>query len=461
MSGKCRERFIFRINSIAMATVKYIIRGKEDPVTIYLRFIHGRKHDYTKSTGKIINLSNCILSGSGKKSSILDGVKRNSSEMKNLNRRLRDLKNRIVDRYDETDPSEINGEWLQNEINIFNGKSIPGEETKSDLLVDAIQFVIDTAGLRENSKGGLGLSKNRIDSYHNLLKIIKKYQGKRRLKVQDVNIKFGKDFLEWMLNKRNYSESYAKKKIDDLKTVCADAEIQGLTISPQLKKVKGGNTKNDYILYLSPGELEKIEKTTLKSQSLINVRKWLLLGCNLGQRGQDLLDLTENNFVTRHGLEVIELKQQKTGKQVTIPVLPVTKEILKEGLPYNISLQKFNGLLKKLCKKAGIEEVIPGTKIEMVDEEGKVIPKDKDGKRKQKGEKRKVKGFYPKWQLMSSHVCRRSFATNTYGKLPTPLIMQITAHSTEKMFLGYIGKSSMDYAQQIADFYAKEARQQS
>lgn len=443
-----------------MATVKYIIRGKEDPVTIYLRFIHGRKHDYTKSTGKIVNVSNCILSGTGKKSPILEGVKRNSPEMKNLNRRLRDLKNRIIDRYDETDPSEINGEWLQNEISIFNGKSIPGEETKSDLLVDAIQFVIDTAGLRENSKGGLGLSKNRIDSYHNLLKIVKRYQSKKKLKVQDVNIKFGKDFLEWMLEKRNYSESYAKKKIDDLKTVCADAEIQGLTINPQLKKVKGGKTKNEYILYLNPEELKKIEETTLASPSLLNVRKWLLLGCNLGQRGQDLLNLTEDNFVTRQGLEVIELKQQKTGKQVTIPVLPVTKEILKEGLPYNISLQKFNSLLKDLCKEAEIDEIIPGTKIEMVDEDGKVIPKDKDGKRKQKGEKRKVKGIYPKWQLISSHVCRRSFATNTYGILPTPLIMQITAHSTEKMFLGYIGKSSMDYAQQIADFYAKETKKE-
>jgi hypothetical protein len=55
--------------------------------------------------------------------------------------------------------------------------------------------------------------------------------------VQDVNIKFGKDFLEWMLNKRNYAESYAKKKIDDLKTVCADAEINGFTVSTQLKRV--------------------------------------------------------------------------------------------------------------------------------------------------------------------------------------------------------------------------------
>lgn len=441
-----------------MATVKLIIRGKEDPVTIYLRFIHGRKHDYIKSTGKIVNLCNCILSGNGTKSPILEGVKRNSPEMKNLNRKLRDLKNQIIDRYDEAAPGEISSEWLQKQIDIFNGNLEAGETIKTDLLIDAVQNVIDSAGMRENSQGGLGLSINRINCYKNLLKIIRNYQGKKKLKVQDVNIKFGKDFLDWMLNKRNYSESYAKKKIDDLKTVCADAEINGFKVSPQLKKVKGGKAKNQYILYLSPQELQRIEKAPLVSESQKNARKWLLLGCNLGQRGQDLLNLTKDNFVTRHGLEVIELKQQKTGKQVTIPVLPVTKEILKEGLPYTISLQKFNKLLKDLCKEVGIDEIIPGTKIEMVDKTGKVIPKDKDGKRKEKGEKRKVKGSFPKWQLISSHVCRRSFATNTYGILPTPLIMQITAHSTEKLFLGYIGKSSMDYAQQIADFYEKEAR---
>ena len=57
-------------------------------------------------------------------------------------------------------------------------------------------------------------------------------------------------------------------------------------------------------------------------------------------------------------------------------------------------------------------------------------------------------------------MCRRSFATNLYGKLPTPLIMQITGHSTEKMFLNYIGKNSLDYAQQIADFYTLQAQKE-
>ena len=35
--------------------------------------------------------------------------------------------------------------------------------------------------------------------------------------------------------------------------------------------------------------------------------------------------------------------------------------------------------------------------------------------------------------------------------------MSITAHSTEKMLLNYIGKDSLDYAQQIADFYTLQA----
>ena len=65
--------------------------------------------------------------------------------------------------------------------------------------------------------------------------------------------------------------------------------------------------------------------------------------------------------------------------------------------------------------------------------------------------------FIQNGNLMASHVCRRSFASNLYGILPTPLIMSITAHSTEKMLLNYIGKDSLDYAQQIADFYTLQA----
>ena len=434
-----------------MATVTFRLKGVRNPSPIYLQFRHENKHNLWKKTGKVIDPKNW---NPGTKKPFL-----RTPELKDLAKDLRDLGIQITDSFNESPNGTIDGDWLQKQIDLFNGDLLP-EGQKSELITDSIQHIIDTANVRENSKGGLGLSKSRINSYKNLQRILKDYQGKRKFKIQDVDISFGKSFLSWMLNKRNYSEGYSKKKIDDLKTVCGDAEINGLKVNTQLKKVKGGKTKNGQIIYLCPEELKQIENTELVSEALKNARKWLLLGCSLGQRGQDLLNLNKNNFVTRNGLDLIELTQQKTGKQVTIPVLPTTKEILKEGLPYNISLQKFNNQLKELCKEAKINEKIFAGKITMVNEKGEEIKKNDKGKYVEKGEKRKLLGTFPKHQVISSHVCRRSFATNTYGKLPTPLIMQITAHGTEKMFLQYIGKSSYDYAQQIADFYANQMKQQ-
>jgi len=440
-----------------MATVNFLVKGNENPSTIFLRFKHGRKYDYTKSAGKLIDPQNWSASKKAPHP--------RTPELKNLTGNLLNLKKKLIDAFNEGSSTEISGLWLEKNILKIN-KNLNGEETDdseeneiSELITDCIHDIIANSNTRQNSRGSLGISKSRIDSYKNLLKIIQTYQGRKKLLVKDVDIKFGRDFLSWMLNERNYSESYAKKKIDDLKTVCSEAQIRGINVSNQLRMVKGGKTKNEIVIYLSPDELKKISKITFDSLALENAKKWLLLGCNLGQRGNDLLKISDENFVTRNGLDIIELTQQKTGKQVAIPVLPRTKEILKDGLPKPISLQKFNTYLKLLCKQAEIDDSIYASKITMVNKKGEVIPKDSNGKYKEKGEKRKVFDTYFKYELISSHVCRRSFATNQYGILPTPLIMQITAHGTEKMFLQYIGKSSFDFAQQIADFYAKQAQE--
>ena len=100
-----------------------------------------------------------------------------------------------------------------------------------------------------------------------------------------------------------------------------------------------------------------------------------------------------------------------------------------------------NDHIKKVCEIAELNEQIKGSIYN-------------------KKRKRKIEDIYPKWKLITSHICRRSFATNQYGILPTSLIMQITAHGTEKMFLNYIGKNSLDYAQQIADFYTLQAQKE-
>jgi len=420
-----------------MATVKFQILGKTETSTIYLRLSVKRGITPRTSTGLIIKQKDW--------SKTTGLPKQTTSDNKNLTTDLRELKNYILKKYNDASSNgiTINTSWLKHNIDV-HFKRI-NEDKNSELLTDAIQSIIDDVDTRKNAKGGIGLSVSRKKSYESLKRIITEYQKSKSFKVKDVNVKFAKDFLKYLLNTKNYKKSYALKKISDLKTVCNDASLYGIETSVQLKAIKTSKPQNENILYLSPKELKAIENANLINEAHQNARKWLLLGCQLGQRGSDLLKLNENNFVTRNGYEVIELKQQKTGKNVTIPVLETTKEIIKSGLPYKISIQKFNKYIKKICEISEIDEMIQGSKIT-------VTVKGKGNK-----EKRKINGLYPKWQLMASHVCRRSFATNLYGTLPTPLIMSITAHSSEKMLLNYIGKDSLDLAQQIADFYTLQA----
>ena len=420
-----------------MATVKYQLLSESENAPIYLRLSVRRGLTPRAKTGLHISPKNWSTTSNFPKTT--------SATNKKLKSDLQKLETYILDEINHagSDGTLINTAWLKHTINLHFGHVT--ENKQSDLLIDAIQSIIDEAPTRKNAKGGIGLSKSRVNGYISLKNIITEYQKHNAIKVIDVDVKFAKDFLKYLLNIKMYQKSTALKKLADLKTVCNDASFYGVETSTQLKKIDSTKHNNENILYLNPSELQAIEDIALMSDALKNARKWLLLGCNIGQRGGDLLKLDESNFVNRNGLEVIELKQQKTDKNVTIPVLEKTKEIIKSGMPYKISMQKFNKYIKEICKVAQIHEPTEGSKITVL-EKGK-------GNR----EKRKINGTYPKWQLMASHVCRRSFCTNLYGILPTPLIMSISAHSSEKMLLNYIGKDSLDFAQQIADFYTLQA----
>lgn len=204
------------------------------------------------------------------------------------------------------------------------------------------------------------------------------------------------------------------------------AERAGYSVYPYtIKKIKEDLPEP---VYLTLKELKKIYAVKLSPASNI-VRDMFLIGCYIGLRYSDYSKLTQFNFV---GNEVV-IRTQKTGEKVVIPLHPVVREIMKkyhDSLPALKSQQNFNAILKRICRRAGIntpiaQEYIAGTEV--------------------------IKKTSPKLQLISTHTARRSFATNAYlAGIPVFRIMLITGHHTQESFFRYIRIRKEENAQELA-----------
>ena len=108
------------------------------------------------------------------------------------------------------------------------------------------------------------------------------------------------------------------------------------------------------------------------------------------------------------------------------------------------TIPNFNLYIKVVAKVAGLTETVEGGKISE-------ITVNVNGK--EEIIHRKVMGTYPKYELVSSHICRRTFATLLYGKIDTLTIMKITGHQTERQFLGYIKITPKEYAENLKMYW--------
>jgi integrase len=421
-----------------MATIKYSLSGKPENSSIRISLSAGRGTTLKAPTGFYT------------RKEFWSFTKKNGKEMNNgqfkhsilaperkIKNDLIKLEKYILDAFNDTQSngSKVNNDWLKHQIDrCFDRVSASGQ---SEFVIDSIESIIKDAEVRKNQKGGIGLSKSRINDYKALKRIWTEFEGNNPIKVKEVNVPLSKKFLSFMLKDKKYGKGYAQRMMGNLKTVCYDAQLADIKTSPQLKKIDASQLKNDHIIFLTPDELDKIKKANLLHDGQKNARKWLLLGCWIGQRGNDLLNLTEKNIKEKEGFRYIELAQQKTGKKVAIPILPEVEEIIESGWPRKISLVKFNDHIKTIAEKAKLHQTTEG------------ILNDPETNRKKLGS-------YPKWQLLASHVCRRSYCSNMYGKMPTPIIMQVTGHATEKSFLNYIGKKGTDYKDEWMRFIELE-----
>lgn len=408
-------------------TVKFFIQSKKNPAPIYVR-IRGANNTDAKARTK--------WSIDPKEWSKVKGQPKDlkNEDYKALNN---DLNNFSKDLANEINKLPINQKidslWLKNYI-------LPiSDDTTNKIPTDLINYIDYYIKCKANE-----VSVNSIKKFNVVKNKLQRFVDKRgsRIQIEDVNEKFKSEFIEYCQS-QNYSVNTIQRELVFIKTFCKHARHNGLDTNHQLDSLKAPKEKSEKI-YLTIDELNKIEKTNIKSKALKNARDWLIISCYTGQRVSDFLNFNKSQLRIEKDVTLIEFTQKKTGKIIGLPLHPKVLAILKKNqgeFPYKIADQKYNEHLKDLCKECGIGQLIKGSKKAETKKGSKIY--------------RKETGMFPKHELVTSHIGRRSFATNFYGSIPTPLLMSATGHSTEKMFLEYIGKSSTDQALELANYFNK------
>lgn len=321
-------------------------------------------------------------------------------------------------------------ELLNREIN----KTQETKETKLDFFGFIERFISDSKN-RSNDKTGKPINTVTIRIYKRSRDLLLEFSKsrKKRIDFNNIDLDFYYDYTAFLTNKKKFSVNTVGKHIQTLKTFLNDATERGLNTLFAFKgkrfQVQNETTES---IYLTEKELEDIYKLDLtKNTRLERVRDLFLVGCWTGLRFSDFSDITPENIKG----DFIEIETKKTKKKVSIPIHRTVKDIMKKykgkynnSLPPSISNAKMNEYIKEFAKLD-----IKSLKVSA-------------SKTYTKGGVTITKNF-KKYELISTHTARRSFATNLYkDKVPAFTIMQITGHKTEKAFLTYIKVTNDEHA---------------
>ncbi|MDQ1162893.1 integrase [Chryseobacterium sp. SORGH_AS 447] len=272
--------------------------------------------------------------------------------------------------------------------------------------------------------------------YQVFMRLMEKFEGFlcRRIFPEEIDSTFIADFYAFG-RQEEYTESTLNRSAEFIKTILNFAEKKGIrTQVRQLEIPKYREVRK--VMILEEKEIKKIKKSRVP-KDLQQAKDWLIISCYTGQRISDFMRFNINQLLTIDGKQCISFVQQKTRKEIVLPLHPVVLKIMNRygnAFPEPLDQGLYNEQIKKIAALSKIDTPVKIRK--RVGFRGKEMDAEK-------------------WQNISSHIGRRSFASNFYGKIPTPLLMQATGHSTEQMFLNYINPVNHARVISLGNYFEK------
>jgi integrase len=408
--------------------ISFLIQSEKNPAPIYVRLREGRLIDAKTKTGLVIdpqhfqkNKVKLIRMISGADAETKKNIQIQNDELNKLQTKLDEIRTSISTALNNREDYEtINLNWLSNIIDPKRDFEIP------NLLTDFFEFYLQArkGEIAGSTYKKLNTTKNRFSNFQKDYKV---------LHIQEINKSVVQSFKTWCTGKYDYNTMLGS--IKNLLTILNYAKENGLPVHPEYEYItKGMKYKKHERIYLSLEEIEQINSTKILNKDLDAAKDWLVISCYTAQRVSDFLNFKKED-VTIHlkdGIEIpcLTITQKKTGKPVGLPLAPPVMKILNKrngnfpptfSTDPNSNATLYNRLIKDVCRLAGLKQ-----KVEVMRKTG----------RNKVYEKKTV----AKYKAVTSHIGRRSFATNYYGKIATPLLLDATGHSSERQFQAYVGK---------------------
>ncbi|WP_394265551.1 tyrosine-type recombinase/integrase [Bergeyella zoohelcum] len=434
-----------------MAKIRFILRGSKSEKHIYFRYRPSRSVDLKIKTPYLISLENwdaeneCFRTDKITKGAKSVEVKKRNTEILQFNEALHSLKSKVSKLIN--DNLHLSSEDLKKTLNQFILKNYFGhkaEERKRytipEKLISIIDFYIDFRSVRDATQDRQPLAENTIKKLKGLQRILTAFD--KDLKISDINNLFRGRLVKWLDAEMKYSEQHQAKILKDIKTLCLFAETEH-AISPDVKrwKIKSSleienASKGLYFTFEQVKVLHRLDLS--QNERLDNARDWLLISIYTAVRVSELMKMRRDDITQDHkGRAIIKVIEDKNRNKKSrglkyLPLLDEVQTILQKrggDFPRAISSQKYNQYIKEVCKIAGFTEMVESATIQRTD----------------KGN-RKIKGVYPFYQLVTSHIGRQTFVTLFSEYLPLEVVQMMTNHQSEKMTLHY-NKTDFDTQQ--------------
>ena len=218
---------------------------------------------------------------------------------------------------------------------LWNDVNAPKKETKPVYnFFSYLDKFIDDAPSRIVEKSGKPFTYNTIKGYTSLKNVLIEFKNHnrkyRKLDFKDFDLDFYFDFQKFLTEQKTMAVNTIGARIKNLKSVLNHATEHDINTYTDFKKKRFRvlKEKTDAI-YLTLADLKDIERIDLTNQShLDRVRDLFLIACWTGVRFSDLKQIRQERIAKDEHGEFIEITNEKTGNDVSIPILPTVRRII-------------------------------------------------------------------------------------------------------------------------------------